>query len=116
MYSSKPAAEDVDGILTAIVMIRTDFICRVSHPEPGMEQKKDYKKLIEDFNKQAEELQKMEESKQIFCIAPKEPVKVGRLEHNVKKLKDLYESGYADAKESFDEMIKYLEQDQKSAE
>lgn len=39
LYSSKPAAEDVDGILTAIVMIRTDFICRVSHPEPGMEQK-----------------------------------------------------------------------------
>ena len=70
----------------------------------------------EAYNKQAEELQKMEESKQIFCIAPKEPVKVGRLEHNVKKLKDLYESGYADAKESFDEMIEYLEQDQKSAE
>ena len=29
LYSSKPADEDVDGILTAIVMIRTDFICRV---------------------------------------------------------------------------------------
>ena len=27
LYSSKPADEDVDGILTAIVMIRTDFIC-----------------------------------------------------------------------------------------
>ena len=26
LYSSKPADEDVDGILTAIVMIRTDFI------------------------------------------------------------------------------------------
>ena len=70
----------------------------------------------EAYNKQAEELQKMEKSKQIFCIAPKEPVKVGRLEHNVKKLKDLYEKGYADAKESFDEMIEYLEQDQKSSE
>ncbi len=46
LYKSKPADEDVDGILTAIVMIRTDFICRVSHPEPGMEQKKYYKKLI----------------------------------------------------------------------
>ena len=56
LYSSKPADEDVDGILTAIVMIRTDFICRVSHPEPGMEQKKYYKKLIEDFNKQACEI------------------------------------------------------------
>lgn len=56
LYSSKPADEDVDGILTAIVMIRTDFICRVSHPESGMEQKKYYKKLIEDFNKQACEI------------------------------------------------------------
>ena len=56
LYSTKPAAEDIDGILTAIVMIRTEFICRVSHPEPGMPAKKYYKLLIDDFNKQACEI------------------------------------------------------------
>lgn len=56
LYSTKPAAEDIDGILTAIVMTRTEFICRVSHPEPGMPAKKYYKLLIDDFNKQACEI------------------------------------------------------------
>ena len=56
LYSAKPAAEDVDGLLSAIVMIRADFISRVSHPEPGVEAKKYYKQLIDDFNKQACEI------------------------------------------------------------
>ena len=56
LYNNKPSAEDVDGILSAIIMIHADFICRVSHPEPGLEQKKYFKNLIDDFNKQVSEI------------------------------------------------------------
>ena len=36
LYNGKPSQEDVDGILSAIVMINGDYISRVSHPEPGI--------------------------------------------------------------------------------
>ncbi len=56
LYSSKTAAEEVDGILAAIVMMRADFIARISHPEPGMEQKKFFNNLKLDFNKKVDEI------------------------------------------------------------
>ena len=37
-------------------MTNTDFIKRVSHPEPGMAQKAYFKDLVANFNKQASEL------------------------------------------------------------
>ncbi len=33
LYNGKPSQEDVDGILSSVVMINNDFIKRVSHPE-----------------------------------------------------------------------------------
>lgn len=56
LYNGKPAQEDVDGILSAIVMINGDYISRVSHPEPGIKKGEYYKKLISDFNKQMSEI------------------------------------------------------------
>ncbi len=56
LYNGKPTQEDVDGILSSIVMINSDFISRVSHPEPGVKQKTYYKKLTIDFNKQVSEI------------------------------------------------------------
>ena len=56
LYNGKPEKEDVDGILSNIVMTNTDYIKRVSHPEPGMKQKVFYKKLISDFNQQTSEI------------------------------------------------------------
>ena len=38
LYNGKPEQEDVDGIISVIVMTNTNFIKRVSHPEPGMKQ------------------------------------------------------------------------------
>lgn len=52
LYNSKPSQEDVDGILSSVVMINNDFISRVSHPEPGIY----YQNLIKDFNKQVSEV------------------------------------------------------------
>lgn len=56
LYNGKPDQNEVDGILSAIVMTNTDFIKRVSHPEPGLKQGAYYKQLIIDFNKQTSEL------------------------------------------------------------
>ena len=56
LYNGKPSQEDVDGILTSIVMTNSDFIKRVSHPEPGMKPTAYFKQLIEDFNKQVDEI------------------------------------------------------------
>lgn len=56
LYGGNPAQKDVDGILSSIVMINNDFISRVSHPEPGVKPGVYYKKLIADFDKQANEV------------------------------------------------------------
>ena len=56
LYNGKPTQEDVDGILSAIVMINGDYISRVSHPEPGITKGEYYKKLTADFNKQGSEI------------------------------------------------------------
>lgn len=56
LYNGKPSQEDVDGILSSIVMVNSDFIKRVSHPEPGMKQGTYYQNLIHDFNKQVSEI------------------------------------------------------------
>ena len=56
LHNGKPTQDDVDGILSAIVMINGDYISRVSHPEPGIKKGEYYKKLIGDFNKQVSEI------------------------------------------------------------
>ncbi len=56
LYNGKPTQEDVDGILSSIVMVNGDYISRVSHPEPGLKPTTYYKDLIKDFNKQVSEI------------------------------------------------------------
>ncbi|MGI6243374.1 MAG: hypothetical protein ACOYJK_07570 [Prevotella sp.] len=42
--------ESLKGLLSTIIITRNDFVNRISHPEPGMEPKKYYDKLVMDFN------------------------------------------------------------------
>lgn len=56
LYGSSQSNEAVDGILSSIIMTHSDFIARISHPEPGMNVKTYFKHLTEDFNKQASEI------------------------------------------------------------
>lgn len=42
-------------------------------------------------------------------IAPTEPIKVKRLEGNVKKIRQLYEQGQAQAEEILADVLNYLE-------
>lgn len=55
LYSDKEKQENGEALLTSIVATHNNFICRVSHPEPGMPQKAYYKTLVRDFNKEATE-------------------------------------------------------------
>ena len=52
-YSAKEQKENGEVLLTSIVEMNENFICRVSHPEPVMPAKAYYKDLIAEFNKQA---------------------------------------------------------------
>ena len=57
LYNSGEAdKENIDTLLTTILVIHTDFIRRISHPEPGMKQKKFFKLLVKDFNKHVSEI------------------------------------------------------------
>ena len=40
LYGAKVDMEAVDDTLATILVLRNDFIKRISHPEPGMEAKK----------------------------------------------------------------------------
>ena len=44
------------GGSSSILKIHSDFISRISHPEPGMKRKVYFAKLVEDFNKNVNEI------------------------------------------------------------
>ena len=48
--------KNADTLLRTIMRMHSDYIMRVSHPEPGMLAKKYYNKLISDFNTSVNEV------------------------------------------------------------
>lgn len=56
LYNGEPNQEDVDSVISTIIVTRNDYISRVSHPEPGIKPHLYYKQLIMDFNKQVSEI------------------------------------------------------------
>lgn len=56
LYGSKVDIAAVDDTLASILILRNDFIKRISHPEPGMAAKKFYKAIISDFNLQVADI------------------------------------------------------------
>ena len=48
--------ESAEALIYSSLRMRTDFISRISHPEPGMPAKQYYKKLREDFVAQASDI------------------------------------------------------------
>ena len=55
------------------------------------------------YNAQLELVERLEDEGKIVVIRPEQPIVVGRMETNVKKLTDLYEQGYAGAKKVFEQ-------------
>ena len=48
--------ENVNAMLTAILAIQSNYVRRISHPEPGMLAKAYYRDLIDKFNKETGEI------------------------------------------------------------
>ena len=56
LYGKGHHPENMEALLSTIVKMQSDFISRVSHPEPGMKAKLYYKNLREQFSKQVGEV------------------------------------------------------------
>ena len=76
---------------------------------------KDYPNLLksierrhEMYNDTLDFIEKERKINNAFVIRPRNPVNIGSLEKDKKKLKSIYDQGYNDAKESFESLLKFL--------
>lgn len=60
------------------------------------------------YNRECDELERLEEEGRVFCIAPSIPPTVSRLEPDIEKLGELYELGRKDALASLPALKRYL--------
>lgn len=69
-------------------------------------------KAIEDrykmYNDTIDFIEKKRKSGEAFVIQPKGPVNISRVEKDKTKLKALYDEGYNDAKECYEDLIKFI--------
>lgn len=56
LYGGKHDKQNTEALLTTILQINSDFVKRISHPEPGMPPKKYFQILVHDFNEQVSEI------------------------------------------------------------
>lgn len=60
------------------------------------------------YNEILDFIKELENKGDVFVIRPKKPVNIGRTEKNREKLEALYNDGYNDAKDCYEELLKYL--------
>lgn len=79
---------------------------------------KGYPKFVESmanrhivYNETLDFIKKLENRGNVFVIRPKKPVQIGRTEKNREKLEALYNDGYNDAKDSYENLLKYIGQE-----
>jgi predicted patatin/cPLA2 family phospholipase len=60
------------------------------------------------YNAEMAYLEKEEEKGDVFIIRPSMPLKVGRMERDPRKLEELYNQGYADAKSAYGDIRKWM--------
>ena len=56
LYGAETNKENAEALLFCILKTQSDFVARVSHPEPGIEPKAYFKDLREKFSAQISEL------------------------------------------------------------
>lgn len=76
---------------------------------------KKYPKLVKsienrhiNYNKSLDLVNSLEKKGDALVIRPKSPVKVSQIEKNIDKLTQLYNDGYNDAKESYNDIINFI--------
>lgn len=53
LHTDEKFEDTLKALLSSILLTHSDFINRISHPEPGMKPRAYYRALIDDFNKEA---------------------------------------------------------------
>lgn len=66
-----------------------------------------------EYNRMLDYLDAQVANGQAFVIRPKKKSSIGRIEKDREKLRALYEEGYRDARESYEDLIGYLEKTEK---
>ena len=56
LYNGAADKDNSRALMSSILRTHSDFLSRMSHPEPGMEQRKYYTRLSADFQKAVAEL------------------------------------------------------------
>ena len=109
-----------DGHKKNVVNLTRDKTYRKSKPKFLSFFKLKYKKYpnlvkaIENrykmYNETLDFLEEEKAKNEVFIIQPKLPVKISRIEKDKDKLKALYNQGYEDAKEIYEDLMKFLEE------
>lgn len=60
------------------------------------------------YNDTLDFIKQLQNTDDVFVIRPKKPVQIGRTEKNREKLEGLYNDGYNDAKDCYEELLKYI--------
>ena len=69
---------------------------------------KSIKNRHEMYNETLDFIEEERKLNNAFIIRPKSTVQIGRLEKDKTKLKSLYDQGYNDAKDCFDDLLRFL--------
>lgn len=56
LYNNNAKKDEINTLLTSIIIIKNDYICMISHPEPGIKPKVYYRNLKEKFSTQIGEI------------------------------------------------------------
>ena len=109
-----------DGHKKNVVILTRDKTYRKSKPKFLSLLKFKYKKYpnlvkaIENrykmYNETLDFIEEEKAKNKVFIIQPKLPVKISRIEKDKDKLKELYNQGYEDAKELYEDLMKFLEE------
>lgn len=62
----------------------------------------------QNYNRQVENIIKMEKRGELFVIRPSKPIQMKRIEKDIHKLQEVYDLGIYDAKHCLDKLQKYL--------
>ncbi|MEG2193176.1 MAG: patatin family protein [Terrisporobacter sp.] len=60
------------------------------------------------YNDTLDFIEEEKKNNNVFVIQPNKPLKISRLEKDKEKLRELYNQGYEDAKECYDELISFI--------
>ncbi|WML40201.1 patatin family protein [Neobacillus sp. OS1-2] len=83
------------------------FLVNRKYPEyKGLQQA--LQKRYQKYNETVAYLEDEERAGNALIIRPTQPLKVGRMERNPKRLEDLYNQGYEDAKKSMTSILNYI--------